>query len=73
MAYSTLTDLTSWIEASELIRLCSTDPAATTSSPEVVAITTEAIQSADAQIDGYLLGRWSGLRSYSPVPERLTG
>ena len=31
----------------------------------------EVIESADSQIDSYLLGRWPGLRSYDPVPDEI--
>jgi len=71
MAYSTLTDLTRWIDEDELVRLCSKDPNATIASQSVTSVVDEAIQSADAEIDSYLLGRWPGLRSYDPVPDEL--
>ncbi len=71
MAYCTITDLTRWIDSDELVRLCSNDDEATIASTDVVAVTGEAIQSADSQIDSYLLGRWPGLRSYDPVPDEI--
>jgi phage gp36-like protein len=71
LAYCTITDLTRWIESEELVRLCSSDQAATIGSVNVLAVTGEAIQSADSQIDSYLLGRWPGLRSYDPVPDEI--
>lgn len=71
MAYSTITDLSRWIDSNELVRLCSTDPAATIASADVLAVAGEAIESADSQIDSYLLGRWPGLRGYSPVPDEI--
>ena len=58
MTYSTITDLTRWIEEEELIALCTRSGGAT-------------IESADAEIDGYLLARWPGLRDYSPVPDEI--
>ncbi|HUU29373.1 MAG TPA: DUF1320 domain-containing protein [archaeon] len=71
MAYSTITDLTRWIDESELIRLSTDDPEATIQSADVVTVTGEAIQSADAEIDSYLLTRWPSLRSYDPVPDEI--
>jgi len=71
VAYSTLTDLTRWIEETELVRLCSSDPAADIDSDEVAEVAAEAIASADSQIDGYLLGRWPALRGYLPVPAEI--
>lgn len=71
MAYSTLTDLTRWIEEDELVALCTRDPEATAESDSVTAVAGEAIESADAEIDSYLLGRWPGLHSWSPVPDEL--
>ena len=71
MAYSTLTDLTRWIDQTELVRLCSSDPAATIASTDVVAVAGEAIESADSQIDGCLLARWPSLRGFSPVPAEI--
>ena len=71
MAYSTVSDLTRWIDSDELVRLCSTDPSATIASADVLEVAGEAIESADSQIDSYLLGRWPGLRSYDPVPDEI--
>ncbi|MEA1996011.1 MAG: phage protein Gp36 family protein [Gemmatimonadota bacterium] len=71
MAYSTITDLTRWIEHKELIRLCTTDSQATIESESVIGVVGEVIESADAQIDGCLLGRWPGLRDYDPVPDEI--
>ena len=71
MAYSTITDLTRWIEEEELIALCTRSSGATIESTEVTTVVDEAIESADAQIDGYLLARWPGLRDYSPVPDEI--
>jgi phage gp36-like protein len=71
LAYSTITDLSRWIDADELVRLCSTDPAATIGSADVLAVAGEAIESADSQIDSYLLGRWPRLRDFSPVPDEI--
>ncbi len=71
MAYCTITDLTRWIESNELVHLCSSDDAATIASADVLAVANEAIQSADSQIDSYLLGRWPGLRGYDPVPDEI--
>lgn len=71
MAYSTIDDLTRWIDEGELVRLCSRDPGATIASAEVTAVVAEAIQSADARIDSHLLGRWPGLRGYDPVPDEV--
>jgi len=71
MAYSAITDLTRWIDAQELVRLCTTDPDATIGSESVTSVAEEAIESADAQIDSYLLGRWPGLRGYDPVPDEI--
>ena len=71
MAYSTITDLTRWIDAQELVRLCTTDPDATIESESVTSVAAEAIESADALIDSYLLGRWPGLRGYDPVPDEI--
>jgi len=69
--YSSLTDLLKWIEETELVQLCSQSPEDNISSAAVVAVVNEAIESADAEIDSYLLGRWSGLRGYSPVPAEI--
>ena len=71
MAYSSIADLTRWIEEDELVRLCTIDPNATLQSAEVVAVCGEAIQNADARIDSFLLGRWPGLREYVPVPAEI--
>ncbi len=71
MAYSTITDLTRWIEEEELIALCTRSSEATIESAEVTAVVDEAIASADGEIDGYLLARWPGLRDYSPVPDEI--
>lgn len=71
MAYSTITDLTRWIDAGELVRLCTADPEATLESEDVVSVAQEAIQCADAEIDSYLLGRWPALRLYDPVPDEI--
>ena len=71
MAYSTITDLTRWIEEEEVIALCTRSSEATIESAEVTAVVAEAIAGADAEIDGYLLARWPGLRDYSPVPDEI--
>ena len=71
MAYSTIADLTRWIEEDELVRLCTIDPNATLQSGDVAAVCGEAIQNADARIDSFLLGRWPGLREYVPVPAEI--
>ncbi len=71
MAYSTLEGLARWIDSGELVRLCSSDPAATLASPEVVSTAGEAIAAADAEIDSHLLGRWPSLRRFDPAPEEL--
>ncbi|MBN2290706.1 MAG: DUF1320 family protein [Candidatus Glassbacteria bacterium] len=71
MAYSTITDLTRWVEEEELVALCTRSGDATIESPEVAAVVDEAVAAADAEIDGYLLTRWPGLRDYSPVPEEV--
>jgi len=71
MAYSTITDLTRWIEEEELVALCSRSSEATIESSDVTAVAAEAVAGADAEIDGYLLARWPALRGYSPVPEEI--
>jgi phage gp36-like protein len=71
MAYSSITDLTRWIEEAELVALCTRDPEATLADPEVTAVASEAIQSADAEIDSFLLGRWPGLRTFDPAPDEI--
>lgn len=71
MAYSTITDLTKWIREDTLIQLCSLDAAATIADAEVTGVVAEKIAAADGEIDSYLLGRWPGLRDYSPVPDEI--
>ena len=68
MAYSTITDLQKYIEASELIELCTEDSTKTITDTEVTTPVAEVIESADAIIDSYLLGRWEGLRSIATPP-----
>jgi len=71
MAYSTITDLTKWIKEDDLIQLCTDTATDTIESASVTGVVNEMIASADAEIDGYLLGRWSGLRAYDPVPDEI--
>ena len=71
MAYSTITDLTRWIDAQEIVRLCTTEADATIESESVTSVAEEAIESADALIDSYLLGHWPQLRGYDPVPDEI--
>ena len=71
MAYSTITDLTRWIDVQEIVRLCTTEADATIESESVTSVAEEAIESADALIDSYLLGRWPQLRGYDPVPDEI--
>jgi phage gp36-like protein len=71
MAYSNITDLTRWIEEDELVCLCTQSSEATIESGEVTDVVAEVIAGADAEIDGYLLARWPGLRNYSPVPDEI--
>ena len=74
MAYSTITDLQKYIETARLIELCTDlvvdaeEEPITIESAEVTGPVNEAIESADAEIDSYLLARWTGLRDISPVP-----
>ena len=68
MAYSTITDLQNYIEQARLIELCTDDVTKTIVSIEVTVPVDEAIESADAEIDSYLLARWTGLRDLSSVP-----
>ncbi|MEA2063022.1 MAG: DUF1320 domain-containing protein, partial [Gemmatimonadota bacterium] len=55
----------------ELIALCTRSSQATIESPEVTSVVDEAVSSADAEIDSYLLTRWPALREYSPVPDEI--
>ncbi len=71
MAYSTITDLAKYIDSADLIQLCTRVASKTTSDAEVTGPVSEAIESADAEIDGYLLSRYSGLRGISPVPPEV--
>jgi len=74
LAYSTITDLQKYIETARLIELCTDlvvdaeEEPITIESAEVTGPVNEAIESADAEIDSYLLARWTGLRDISPVP-----
>jgi len=75
MAYSTQSDLYTFIEQAELEQLCTLksmvagegDEAAP-GAAEVASVVAGAIAQADATIDGLLLNRYPGLRSMSPVP-----
>ena len=71
MSYSAIEDLTRWVDEDVLVQLSTDDPEATIVSEEVVEILDEMIESADSEIDSYLLGRWPGLRSYNPVPPEV--
>lgn len=72
MEYCGINDLTRWIDPGELIALCSRDSGATLQSPEVTDAASEAIRSAGSEIDGYLLGRYPGLRGINPAPPEVT-
>ena len=71
MSYSAIEDLSRWVDEDVLVQLSTDDPAATIVSEEVVEVLDEMIESADSEIDSYLLGRWPGLRKYSPVPPEI--
>jgi len=71
MAYSMIKDLIKWISEEDLIRLCTASADAALVDAEVADIVAEMIESADGEIDGYLLSRWAGLRGYSPVPPEI--
>jgi len=68
MAYSTISDLQNYVGPTELLELCTTDSTKTATDAEVTGPVNEAIESADAEIDMYLLARWPGLRSLAAVP-----
>lgn len=69
--YSQLTDVLKWVKEDTLLQLATVNPEATISDAEVTGPVHEAIAAADAEIDMYLLGRWPGLRDYSPAPDAI--
>ncbi len=71
MEYCGINDLTRWIDPGELIALCSREAGATLQSPEVTNVANEVIKSAGSEIDGYLLGRYPGLRGITPTPTEI--
>jgi len=71
MAYSTIEDLTRWIDSAQLLELASSSNEAVLTDDIVQAVLDEVIAAADAEIDSYCLNRWTDLRSKDPVPAEI--